>query len=188
MIPVRALHPIPLEIRLECLFADFERLVGLRRFPNLHRVVLALRMAFPVLWHQQAAQVRMAVENDAEHVPHFPLEPPRGRPHALHGGHGARVGHTHFEAQPQAVWHRQEVIDHLEARVPRQVVGGGHLDEHVEAERRGVAEHGADRHETIRRNVNRRRIDTRTGLVGGTGYERTERINDCLSIHPRAFR
>ena len=43
------------------------------------RVVLAQRMAFPGLRHQNAAQARVAVEADAEHVPGFALVPGRRR-------------------------------------------------------------------------------------------------------------
>src|SRR5690242_18899768 len=61
---VRALYAIALEIGAELLFADFERRVGLRRLLNLNRVVLALRVAFPVFRHQQAPQVVVTVEHD----------------------------------------------------------------------------------------------------------------------------
>ena len=52
------------------------------RHADLHRIVLAQRMALPVLRHQQPPQIRMAVEDDAEQIPDFALEPVGGRPHA----------------------------------------------------------------------------------------------------------
>src|SRR5689334_19005953 len=58
---MRALHAIAFEIGPELFFADFERRVGLRGLLNLHRVVLALRVAFPVLGHQQPPQIGVAV-------------------------------------------------------------------------------------------------------------------------------
>ena len=46
------------------------------------RVVLAQRVALPGGRHQDAAQVRVAVEADAEHVPDLALVPVGGRPDA----------------------------------------------------------------------------------------------------------
>src|SRR5688572_29297359 len=57
---VRAFDAVALQVGPEFLLGDLERLVGLRRLPDLDRVVLALRVAFPVLRHQQPPQVRMA--------------------------------------------------------------------------------------------------------------------------------
>src|SRR6185295_8304929 len=81
---VSALDSIAFDIRPELFLADFERFVGLRRLPDLHRVVLASGMPFPILGHQQPAQVAVVVEDDAEHVPHFALGPSGAAPHALH--------------------------------------------------------------------------------------------------------
>ena len=43
------------------------------------------RMPFPVFGHQQAAQIAVTVEHDAEHIPDFALEPAGAGPDALHG-------------------------------------------------------------------------------------------------------
>src|SRR4051812_39512519 len=58
---------------------------------TLERIVLALRMPLPVIRHQDAAQVGMAVEHDPEHVEHLALEPVRCRPHVRDGGHPLAV-------------------------------------------------------------------------------------------------
>src|SRR5215210_4109390 len=45
-----------------------------------HRVTLAQRVALPVVGHQDPAQVRVAREADAHHVPRLSLVPVGGRP------------------------------------------------------------------------------------------------------------
>ena len=61
-------------------------LFGQLKRPHLRgarRMVLAQRMTLSsVVRHQDALQVRMPVEDDAEHVPHFALVPVRRRPEA----------------------------------------------------------------------------------------------------------
>ena len=81
---MRPLQSIAFDVRPELRLADLERLVGLRRFANLHRVILARRMPFLVLGHQQPAKVAMIVEHDAEHVPDLAFEPAGAAPDALH--------------------------------------------------------------------------------------------------------
>src|SRR6476469_1504808 len=70
---VRPLEAISLDVRPELVFAHLERLVGLRRLANLDRIILARRMSFPVVRHQQPAEVAMTREHDAEHVPDLAL-------------------------------------------------------------------------------------------------------------------
>ena len=73
-----------------------------RVLADLHRIVLAQRMPFPVVGHQNAPQIRMAVERDAEQIEHLALGPVR--PPDRHGTTlgNARIvaGHTHLHAQP----------------------------------------------------------------------------------------
>src|SRR5262245_18256790 len=45
--------PIALDVRSELFLTDFQRLVRLRGLSDLHRIVLARWMSFPVLRHQQ---------------------------------------------------------------------------------------------------------------------------------------
>src|SRR5579863_3139616 len=40
----------------------------------LHRVIFAQGMAFPILWHQNAPQVRMARETNTEEIENFALK------------------------------------------------------------------------------------------------------------------
>src|SRR5438067_7517210 len=62
--------------------------VGLvRRADAAERVVLAERMALPVLRHDDPAEIRVAVERDAEEVEDLPFLPVRGREQARHARH-----------------------------------------------------------------------------------------------------
>src|SRR5256886_10809211 len=67
-------------------------------------VVLAQWMAFPALRHQQPAQVRMAVEGDAEQVPGLAFVPVGRRPDIRQGRH-VRLGHRgrRLDADPGLV-------------------------------------------------------------------------------------
>src|SRR5207247_4660553 len=66
-------HAVAREAPAELLLAHLERLVNLRRLPDLDRVILPLWMPLPVVRHQEPAQIGMSVNHDAEHVPHFTL-------------------------------------------------------------------------------------------------------------------
>ena len=57
-----------------------------------NRVVLAQRVALPLVRHQDAAHVRVAGELDAEHVEHLALQPVGGQVHAGGGGGLEAVG------------------------------------------------------------------------------------------------
>src|SRR5829696_7833514 len=51
------------------------------------RIVLALRVALPVVRHENPGQVRVAVEDHPEHVVRLPLLPVGGRVDAGDAGH-----------------------------------------------------------------------------------------------------
>src|SRR6476619_3750980 len=56
------MHPVAFHVGAELFLGHFQRLVGLRHLLDLHRVVLAGRMALPVFGHQQAAEIGMPGE------------------------------------------------------------------------------------------------------------------------------
>src|SRR5215213_190605 len=119
---------VPCDTRAKFLFADLRRLAGLGLHRDLHRVVLAQRIALPVLGHQQAPRVRMPLELDAEQVPHFALEPVGRRPYAAHRRNPRRVGlEPHFHPHPAAMLDRDECVDQFEPRFARPEVGGREL-------------------------------------------------------------
>src|SRR5687768_3754369 len=93
-------YPIALDVGPELGLAHLERLVGLSGLADLHRIVLPHRMPFPVLGHQQAPQVSVALEHDAEHVPRFTLGPSRAAPDALHRRQRSTRRHPHLQSKP----------------------------------------------------------------------------------------
>ena len=136
------------DVRLELLLGHLQRRVDLRRHLDLHRVVLAQRMAFPVLGHQQPPQVAVPVEDDAEQVPHLALEPVGGRPDAASRRHvrvlAARGAPSGAAARAERRCDTQ-VVDDLEARLARPAVDRRHVGQDVEAAARAVAQRPADR-------------------------------------------
>src|SRR6185295_6497472 len=96
-------------------------------------IILAQRIALPVLGHQQPARIRMAVEDDAEEIPHLALEPVRGRPDAAHRA-DVRVatGEPHLDADPRAAFEGDEDVHDLEPRIARPEIDGGQLGEEIE--------------------------------------------------------
>src|SRR5262245_45438893 len=103
---MRPLHAIALDVRPELRLADLERLVGLRGFTNLHRIVLPRRVPFPVLRHQQTTEIAVTVEQDPEHVPDFTFRPARTPPDTLHRRHRAVGADAHLDAETLPVGHR----------------------------------------------------------------------------------
>ena len=68
---------------------------------DLNRIVLPRRMAFPVVGHQDAAQIGMAVEVDAEQVADLALGPAHRWPDARQRRQrGIGAGHANLHAQP----------------------------------------------------------------------------------------
>ena len=135
---------------------------GLHR--DLHRIVLATRMAFPVVGHQDPAEIGVAVEADAEEVPDLTLGPAHRQPHARQRRHhGVGAGHTHLDAQPlrrvaeACNAGRQQMHDDLVARLARKVVDGGHVERRARSASSGaVAQLATHIHDVLARDVNRR--------------------------------
>src|SRR5438093_5183590 len=108
--------------------------LGHQRLAAHEGVVLAQRVALELRVHEDAPQVGVPGETDAEHVPRLALGPERGLPGRRDGGDGRnrfRDRRLHAEAVVPA--ERVELVDHLEARRAPQVVDDGQIREHVEA-------------------------------------------------------
>src|SRR3954452_16734232 len=120
---------------------------GPRRFLELHRhptdgVVLAERMSFPVLRHEDASQVGVTVEGDAEHVVRLAFHGVATGPQVEQRGQTRIVGgHLRTRPQPptaQDVDQRDhhfepltlDPVGHEPARVG-QVVDGGEVGAHL---------------------------------------------------------
>ena len=117
----------------------------------------------PVLRHQDAAQVRMAVERDPEHVVDFALAPVQRLPHARQRRH-ARIGARHLDLHAQPLRdvavgrdaERYEVQHHLEARLARQVVDAGDVGSERESQLGAVAQGQAHVDDVFAGDVHRR--------------------------------
>src|SRR5581483_7489134 len=80
------------------------------------RVVLAQRVALPVVVHDQPREVGMAVEADPHQVELLALEPVRRRPDADDRGHGLAVVRPHLEAHARGrPAQREQVVRDREA-------------------------------------------------------------------------
>src|ERR671932_2178178 len=88
-----------------------------------HREVASLREALVVLGHQDAAEVRVALEDDPEHVVDLTLLEARRREEVDDRGH-SRMVHRHPGLDVQAVGplHREQLIVHAESRLVGEVV------------------------------------------------------------------
>src|SRR3954471_7314902 len=132
---------ILLDVRPELLRRDLQRHRGRRMLVDLDRVILPERVTLPVLRHQQPPRIRVAVEHDAEQIPHFALEPVGSRPDAADGRH-VRVGvvQPYLDPDPPPVRERHQDVNQLEPRFARIEVGGGQLGEEVELQIVAVAQ------------------------------------------------
>src|SRR5439155_24880774 len=84
------------------------------------------------------------------------LVPVRGRPDAGHGGHARLLlGHAHLEREARHVLQRQQAVDALEARHPRQVVHAAHPRQHREGGLGIVAQERAHLDQVLGRQVER---------------------------------
>src|SRR5438477_8496558 len=104
--------------------------LGHQRLALVHRIVLAERVPLELRVHEDTAQVRMAREAYAEHVPHLALGPVGRLPEA--GGardDGGVLGYGDLHAQPVVQAQRVQLIDDLEARRATEVVDGGQIGE-----------------------------------------------------------
>src|SRR5258705_5904831 len=97
--------------------------------------VLAERMARPVLRHEDAAEVGMAREGDAEEIEHLALLPVGVAPDVRHRGDDRIVAaRVHLEHELMAERVRQQVVHDLDVAQLR-VVDAPEAREAVEAER-----------------------------------------------------
>src|SRR5665213_3829356 len=101
---------------------------------SLHRVVLAERVAVPVVGHHDAGEARMAGEAHAEEVEDFALVEVGGRPD---GGDAVDVRDVAVDAGDDAdallQTHAEDRVRDLEARLGGVPVDGGHIFEEVVA-------------------------------------------------------
>jgi hypothetical protein len=112
----------------------------------IEREILAQRVPDETVIGEDAPQVRVAVENDAEQVEGLALEPVGSRPHIDHRTdqrEGVVQQRTH--AQTPVLRGGQQVIDHGEARLPVStrkigVIDAADVDQLIESQRRQVTQ------------------------------------------------
>src|SRR5215211_4184573 len=93
-------------------------LLGLRKPDGLaaERIVLAERVAFPVVRHQDPQEIRVPFDRDPEHVPSFALVPVGRRPDADHARDGFTLVEPDLHAHARrALAHREQVVVDREA-------------------------------------------------------------------------
>src|SRR5438128_6177320 len=95
-------------------FQPVDRIFHQQLARAFERVVLPLRMALPVLGHQNAPPIGMSDEIHAEHVEHLALEPVRSRPDAGHRSERLPVTNFDLHAKPLPVPDREQTVDNVE--------------------------------------------------------------------------
>ena len=131
----------------------------------------------------------MAVEDNAEEIPDFTLEPVRRGPYVGHR-RDARIVRVEadLEAEPRAIRDRDEDVHELEARLGRPVVGGGELREQTEREVGSIAQRARDVGQRVARRVDDRlQIDRRRALELRTGNRLLQRSKKRVGVHYASF-
>src|SRR6266852_5287391 len=100
-----------------------------------HRVVLPQGVALPLVRHEDARQVGMALEDDAEQVVGLAFVPVGPGPDAGHRGDPRRVGvvDADDESEPAGRGHVGERADDVEAGAPVRTVGPAEVRQEAEA-------------------------------------------------------
>src|SRR3546814_17695034 len=65
---------------------------------------------------QDAAQVRMIVKDDAEHVERLALEPVGAREHRDRAWHRLVLANRHLDADAAVLMHAEQVVNHVETK------------------------------------------------------------------------
>ena len=157
------------------------------------RVVLAQRMPHELRVHQDAAQIGVAVEDDAEHVERLALEPVGAGPHADErvdlGAVAVLVADARLEAHAVACCERVEVQHDLEARLAVGVVDAAEVDEHVHVAARIVAQEARDLAPARRLDDRRVVAELRVRLEDRRAELRLEELEDaCWLMRSRSLR
>src|SRR6476469_70888 len=119
------------------------------------RVVLALRVARPVVRHEHPGQSGVAVEDQPEHVERLPLVPVQGGVDAHQAGDvRVAVRRRHLDADPAVVGHRGQLVDRVQlAAGVLGVVHAADAGAELEAQRLVVAEHLRDERQVLATDV-----------------------------------
>src|SRR5580658_170137 len=104
---------------------------------SLNGIVLAQRMTFPVVRHQDAPQIGMAFELNPKEIEILALVPVRAGPHGYHRVHYGIVARE-LDLKPNAVFalQRNKVVIDFEARFERELVHRRDIREERKPQRR----------------------------------------------------
>src|SRR5882724_1399599 len=138
----------------------------------LEGVFLPERVALPVIGKQDARQVGMAGEADAEEIERLALVPVCRRPDRADGRNAFAVGHAHLEAYPVAMRYGIDVVVDLEPLRLPGIVGGAQIGQQIELRARVGLQEPADVGEALD-------LDSRRHLPGEVG-DVLDRVGELL--------
>src|SRR6266852_2538355 len=99
------------------------------------RIILAQWVTFPVVRHQDAAQIGMAIEANPEEIEDFPLEPIGAGPDGNERIHNSITGgEAYLQTQALAAGNRNQLIVDLETRLERVAVDAGGVAQQIKPE------------------------------------------------------
>src|SRR5438093_2350423 len=178
-------HSILFHVRAELLQCDLERLGRPGGHLDLDRIVLAQRIALPVLRHQQPSRIGVSVEDDAEEIPDFALEPVRSGPDTAYR-RDVRVaaGDLDLDSHARSMRNRNQDVQELETGFARPEIDGDYVGQQLEPEVRVVAQLARDRHELVAQHQNRRvNVDARCGLDPNARHTSLDGCEEGGDVH-----
>jgi hypothetical protein len=116
-----------------------------------HREVLAQRIAVEAVIGEDAAQVRVALEEDAVHVEGFALVPVGGGIDLDDRGNGGVLVGLQLDPDARVPGHRQQMVDHVETPRALRIVHPADVDQHLETMVVAKRAHGRDDLRKLRR-------------------------------------
>ena len=166
------------------------------------REILAERVSLKAVVGEDAAQVGVAVENDAKAVPHLALEPTGDGVQARQRRHRQHVVGVELDPDAPVLGQRQQVVIDVEAADPLGIIGSAKVHQLVEGELGIVAQPGDHIDDRVADNEYRdltamlghaedsraeQRLDARANAVVGLGLRPVSRHRSKLPVR-RIFR
>jgi hypothetical protein len=118
---------------------------------SLRGVILSERMSLPVFGHEDATQIRMALEVDSEQVIDLALEGVGARPDRHDGGHsGVVTRKSNLEAEALPRLDRIQMVNCLETRFVGIMIERGNVRKIIEEKAGHVAQELTGPYQTLR--------------------------------------
>ena len=147
------------------------------------REILAQRVAVEAVVGHDATQIRVAGEEDAEHVVNLTLVPKGTLEQARHAGNRVGLIGVGLDADARVVSHAEQVVDHLESLVLGRVVDRRDIGDLRELARRVVLQEAHHRDDPRRRHVDGQLVLPHRELLHVLGHTR----HDVLPVLVQAF-